>query len=229
MENKKSLGAIGLVVICLAISALFGIAYAAFSKTLTISGSATVSPTTWNIGWKSMTQNTGSVAINNIPNITASAGTASISGWSTTFTRPDQKISFDITVKNYGSFNAKLTDVKFGESSIFQYFAGSQFNLVGDGKLISCSATDSTDALNVCSNLSVSVTNQSASTPVALEASNAKTLSNGCGESDSDCTETYRIEVEYRQAEKDTTGSQLPTGPVTITFGQMDFIYTQQN
>ena len=69
MENKKNFGAIGLVVICLAISALFGIAYAAFTKTLSVSGSATVSSSSWNIGWKSMSQVSGGVTINDIPTI----------------------------------------------------------------------------------------------------------------------------------------------------------------
>ena len=215
MINRRVFGPIGLVIIGLATISLLGIAYAAFSQNLTISGQATVSANTWKIGWSSMTKNTGSIDIT-IPTINSNGSTTSIESWSATLAKPGQYVSFNITAKNYGSFPAKLTGLTNASGT----------SIIGNPKsVVTCAKTTNgvdADATNVCNNLTLVVKNASVTNSPALTTSNATTLAASTG------TETYTVILTYNQNSSDTTGSTLPTAPVTVTVGTMKFVYTQQ-
>ena len=100
-----------------------GIAFAAFSTTLNITGSATVESSSWNIYFTST--NNGSAAGTTGVSITPTASntggftsTASGSGtlktalftWSGTFKTPGDKLQYSFYVCNKGSYNAKINN-----------------------------------------------------------------------------------------------------------------------
>ena len=208
MENKKSFGVIGLVVLCLAVSALFGVAYAAFTKDLTISGSATVTSNKWDVKFSNIAKNTtittSGLTITNIPTIDT-AGTTTISGWSASFTEPGQKAAFDITVKNYGDFDAK-------------YNGGTDLTNITPVCKVSGDSTHA-DAVKVCNNISIDLKKGNDT----LTTSNASTLVASTHD-----TETYTLIVSYNVDANDDNGSSLPTNTVDVEIPTITLTYQQQ-
>ena len=208
MENKKSFGVIGLVVLCLAVSALFGVAYAAFTKDLTISGSATVSSSKWDVRFSSIEKNTSittsGLTITNVPTIDT-AGSTTIGGWSVAFTEPGQKAAFDVTVKNYGDFDAK-------------YNGGTDLTNIAP---ICSVAGDKThaEAIKVCNNISIEL-KKGDNTLTTSNASVIPASTHG--------TETYTLIVSYNKTADDETGSSLPTSTVDVEISTITLTYQQQ-
>lgn len=208
MENKTKLGTIGLIVLCLTVSALFGIAYAGFTSNLYISGQATVSSTKWDVKFSSITRNTtlttSGLTISNIPTIGAS-GDTTISGWEVSFTEPGQVAAFDIVVTNFGDFDAK-------------YSGGTDLTTLAPTCKVGNDST-ATSAVNVCNNVTIEFKKGNST----LSTSNASLLS-----ASTHGTETYTLIVSYNVNAGDTTGSSLPTDTVTVTVPQITLTYNQQ-
>ena len=216
MENKKGFGVVGLVVLCLTVSAFFGIAYAAFTQNLTINGSASVQPQKWEVKWKSIAKNTDITT----PTITATVPTINekvtdISSWQATFTMPGQTFAFDVTAKNYGDFSAKLASVTglSTPSSLLHCTPAT----VGAGET---AATDA-QASAVCNNLSLQILKGNAALTVG-DGGNASVLAKND-------EETYRFILTYSQDASDQTGATLPAGPVDVTVDEITFSYNQHS
>ena len=216
MENKKGIKIFVLVVLCLVVSSSFGLAYATYTQHLTINGSAKVKNKTWKLAWSNVTENSGSIPISGLPTINANNGVASISGWSGEFSQYGEKISFNITVKNYGNYIAKLTGIT---NSSNQNIA-SNLNSV-----ITCSNTGTSnnpnDYINVCNDIDLTIKKDGV--PINSYLNNVNNLVPNTG------TETYTVELSYNQSDtSDVTASKTAKDEVTVTVGTINFVYTQK-
>lgn len=108
------------------IALVFGIAslsvgFAAFSTTLNISSSATVSPdsSTFSVlfsssGTSQLTDTVSGVGTGNATGSNASISGTTISGLNANFTAPGQTVTYNFYVRNAGSYVAHLANVDFG-------------------------------------------------------------------------------------------------------------------
>ena len=98
------------VMIC-AVFTFISMAWAAFSTTLTISGTGSVKAQTWNIFFSSASVDSTNTTAKNvsIDSIGSSTGTITLSSLAAQYDTPGQKAVYDITIKSTSSFDAKLT------------------------------------------------------------------------------------------------------------------------
>lgn len=141
MGYKKSFGVMGIIVLCVTISAIFGIVYAAFTQNLTINGKATVKKSSWSIKFSNLgtVQKTGSAAQVTAPTI--NTNDTKISEYSVSLTKPGDSITYTFDVVNDGDYDAKLSTITIPTPTCTKTTNG----------------TDA-DATNVCSNLTYSLT-----------------------------------------------------------------------
>ena len=117
-NNKMTISIIAVLVISI-IS--LGVAFAVFSTTLNINGSASVEATNWDIFFTTEndgakpTQTTTVPEANITPSGTATNQSASIVAttftWSANFKSPGDKIIYTIYVKNGGNYNARVSNI----------------------------------------------------------------------------------------------------------------------
>lgn len=127
MERRRGTTVAVVAALIIAVVSL-GIAFAAFSSTLTINGSATVQTSNWKIYFTTASDGsdpgTSGTALpsNQIVPSNLQAGIASTASgsatvktanftWSATFKTPGDKVVYDFYVRNTGSFAAKITDI----------------------------------------------------------------------------------------------------------------------
>ncbi len=112
-ENKYQIILLGTVIIC-AIFTFVTIAWAAFSTTLKISGTATIKAQTWNVYWSAASVDSSSGATTSLNTTIDSIGTAtniiSLTQLKADYNTPGQKAVYNVTASNGGTFNAKLTN-----------------------------------------------------------------------------------------------------------------------
>ena len=132
MEKQRGTTVAIVAALIIAVVSL-GVAFAAFSTTLNINGTATVQTSSWDIYFTSANNGTKpgtngiAVPSANIgeSNFAGATETASGSGtieattltWNATFKTPGDKVVFTIYVKNAGSYNAKVNGVNLGSKS----------------------------------------------------------------------------------------------------------------
>ena len=115
MSNKKT-SIIIVIVLVLAIVSL-GVAFAAFSTTLNITGHATVESTSWNIVFEGITNEntldaptlTGRASVTTVPTIKNNA--TEISSYAVTLQAPGDSVTYNFKVHNKGSFAASVTSI----------------------------------------------------------------------------------------------------------------------
>jgi len=124
---EKNRGSVLIIAITLIISIIgLGIAFAAFSQQLTISGSAIIEASNWNIYFTDSNKGSdpgSSTGVSITPTLTNTqsgiASTATGTGtlkttnftWSGTFKTPGDRISYSFYIYNNGDYNAKLTAI----------------------------------------------------------------------------------------------------------------------
>ena len=107
-ELKIALVAVlGVAVLCLTV------AYAALSASLTVTGSGTVKAGSWNVAFEGSTITGTKAGSANCPNATASGSSVSI-GTGLTLSKPGDSCQYNLTIKNNGDINAKLTSITPG-------------------------------------------------------------------------------------------------------------------
>lgn len=108
-HKKYQLILLSCVIVC-AIFTFMTIAWAAFTTTLKISGTATVKAQTWNVYWSSASVNTSNTtAIQaSIDSIGSSTSTITLSALDAKYNVPGQKAVFDVSITNSGTFDAKF-------------------------------------------------------------------------------------------------------------------------
>ena len=115
MSNRK-ISIIIVIVLVVAIVSL-GVAFAAFSTTLNITGHATVESTSWNIVFEGITNEnildaptlTGRAAVTTVPTIKNNA--TEISSYAVTLQAPGDSVTYNFKVHNKGSFAASVTSI----------------------------------------------------------------------------------------------------------------------
>ena len=111
-DEKYQIILLGSVIIC-AIFTFVTIAWAAFTTTLKISGTATVKAQTWNVYWSaaSVDNSTGKTTslATSIDGIGSATNIIELKQLKADFNTPGQKAVYNMTMANGGTFNAKLT------------------------------------------------------------------------------------------------------------------------
>ena len=117
-DTKKT----AIIVFLLAIVLVMTIGYAAFMQALTINGTATID-STWDVHIESIAVNNETLGAKSN---SAEVGIDSlIADFDVSLTTPGSSVTYDITVKNNGSINAKLDSISFSDlendAIIFSY------------------------------------------------------------------------------------------------------------
>ena len=200
-----------LVIAALVISVVaIGVGFAAFSTTLQINGTATVNTAgkTWDVRFEKI-EKTGlstegvDSSTPTITNGTSGENTtnAAISTITAAFTAPGQKLQYKITVKNAGTYDAKLTAASIPTLNTI--------TVTGTGN------DAETDAANVKKHLKFSFTKADES-PVTPE---TDTLAAGT-------TQDYLYTIEYEDL---TNAADLPKAQVSISIPQTTLTFSQAN
>ena len=132
MEKQRGTTVAIVAALIIAVISL-GVAFAAFSTTLNINGTATVQTSSWDIFFTSANQGSkpgqGGIAIpsGNIGETNFAGATETVTGsgtieattltWDATFKTPGDKVVYTIYVKNAGSYNAKVSAINLGSKS----------------------------------------------------------------------------------------------------------------
>lgn len=196
-----------LVIAALVISVVaIGVGFAAFSTTLQINGTATVNTDgkTWNVYFEKI-EKTGlsSTGVDSsTPTITngtvgENATNAAISTITAAFTAPGQKLQYKVTVKNAGTYDAKLTAADLVTT----------LTAAGTGD------SAETDAANVKKHSTFTFTKADGS------AVNVGTDTIAAGQS-----QEYLYTLEYADF---SNASELPKGQVTLTVPQITLTFSQ--
>lgn len=143
-KNKES--KISIVIFLILCSIAVSIGYASFSRTLDISGEATVNKSSWKVQFQNLSDpivsgenNGATVSVISKPTISDDGKT--IGSYNVSFTTPGDTVSFTFEVANLGTFNAELSSVNIPVPTCTGY---------GDNS--------ANDAANVCKNLVYSLT-----------------------------------------------------------------------
>ena len=211
MEKNRSSKIIAVVALVIAVFGLT-LGFAAFSTTLTISSSATVTPSDEN--FKVYFKNTdGGNTVVGTATTGAKAATAALDGTTATglsadFTAPGQTVTYTFKVVNEGSYNAFLKSVSYGniaETGKFKICAASE---VEEGK------TPATDTLvqEACDGIAIKTT-------IGSDAYTGTSASIQGKELSKENSETVTVEISY-------TGEARADGPFTVAFGNIDLTYS---
>ena len=126
MEKRRGTTVAVVAALIIAVVSL-GVAFAAFSSTLTINGSATVVASNWNVffttgasasdpGTSGTALPSTQIAESNIQGLPETAtGSATVKTadftWEAEFQTPGDKVVYDFYVRNTGDYNAKITSI----------------------------------------------------------------------------------------------------------------------
>ena len=126
MEKRRGTTVAVVAALIIAVVSL-GVAFAAFSSTLTINGSATVVASNWNVffttgasaadpGTSGTSLPSTQIAESNIQGLPETAtGSATVKTadftWEASFKTPGDKVVYDFYVRNEGDYNAKITGI----------------------------------------------------------------------------------------------------------------------
>ncbi len=196
-----------IVAIVLVITGI-GVAFAAFSQNLTISGTATVQTSSWKVFFtnSSSGNDPGSTGVSLTPtlsntnNLTITAAnvsntlkTASFT-WEGTLKTPGDKIMYTIYIRNTGSYTAKLTSINVPN--------------------LTCTKGSSNET-TVCGKINYGVfTDTAGSTRLAT----GDTITAG----------SYKTVYVIAEFNKNTAASDLPNANVTVNPSTITMTYTQQ-
>ncbi len=197
MEKDRSFKIIALVALVIAIVGLsFG--YAAWSTTLTISGSAKVTPADWDVHFA---YKSGSSLVPTLIGNAASTGatltSTSVSGFQMTLKAPGDSVTYNWLVKNEGALDAELKTYSLGT--------------------ISCApATGSTasqaEATAVCNDLTYSLTYADGSA-ITVGDTLAKTTG----------SKELKMTLEWA-----SSSTATPSDDITVTVSTTTMIYEQK-
>ena len=218
-KNSRSLA---MAVLALAIVGL-GVGFAAFQSTLTISSSATVTPSattfTSNLGFDTTAANSSCTKVGAAANYNkGTVGATTITGASASFTEPGQSVTCTYVVNNTSPYLAYLTNVTFGN---------------GTTDKITCTKTDSTatDDLVTAACGAITVTVQvggnsfgasgATSATVTKTANNSLAISNGSHTlAATNGTETVYVKIDY------AANSARADGAFSVAIPQIGLTYS---
>ena len=206
MEKQRQIKILSIVALVLAISAMT-LGFAAFSTTLNISSSASVTPSSADFAVKFSTSQTSLVTDAVAPSskttgITTTNGTIvnsvspTLSNLSASFNSPGQYVEYTVYARNEGAYTAYLNNI----------------NYLGDKTCIASSGTTESLVQSACNSINIKVTIGSTTyddtTPIS-----SHTLAKGAGE-------TVKIRLEYAENGTPVDGS------FKITFPSISLVYS---
>lgn len=115
MEKERGAKVIAVVALLIAVVGLT-IGYAAYASTLTINGSANVDPASWDVhfAYKTGDSLTATTSGNAVENTAPTLAATTISGFNVTLKAPGDSVTYDFSVKNGGTLDAKLNTFTLG-------------------------------------------------------------------------------------------------------------------
>lgn len=207
MENKKSLRVLALVLLCLIVFAITGIVYSTYTSDLKVSGSASTYGSKWKIAWSSISKNNNRTvgATGTVPEV-SSDGVTVIDNYTVLFSDINQSFAFDITAKNYGDFNARLSSLTKG-------------NLTCKCASVNGCSSESM-ARTVCDNMKLTILDSHGNE--ISDSGNNITLDKKGGHA------TYTFVLSYNQS-SNLASELLSDGIVDVTVSPTTFSYIQVN
>ena len=206
MEKQRQIKILSIVALVLAISAMT-LGFAAFSTTLNISSSASVTPSSADFAVKFSTSQTSLVTAAVVPSskttgITTTNGTIvnsvspTLSNLSASFTSPGQYVEYTVYARNEGQYTAYLNNI----------------NYLGDKTCIASSGTAESLVQSACESINITVTigntTYDDTTPISSHA-----LAKGAGEA-------VKVRLEYAE-----NGTPVD-GAFKITFPSISLVYS---
>lgn len=192
-DNKTKYIKIGVALVAFLLCGT--IVFAGFTQQLDIEGKATVKKSSWSIKFADLKPVVKTGTATEVTAPTINNNDTKISEYDVTLTTPGDSVTYNFDVKNEGTFNATISSITIPTPTC---------EGTGDNA--------TTDADNVCSNLTYTLTyddNSAVSRGDALAAGATKHLK---------LTLTYSA---------DTTAAQLPTNDVAINNLSISIIYSQ--
>lgn len=207
MEKQRGVKALSIVALVAAVIGLT-VAFAALSRQLTINGSATVDPATWDIHYAAATgADTGKTKYTATGSATAVNGdltATTVSNLSATLTKPGDSVTFFWDVVNGGDIDAHITSLVPATIS--------NSNLQCEGQA-SDSAVATSDASKVCNNVVFTFKYVGGD---AVAADDTLTVSEG--------TKHLELTISFPST---VTNENMPTDDVNITFPTITTTYGQ--
>ena len=202
MEKSKNyvvFGVLALVVSLVAVS----LAYAGFTATLNINGTANVKSAKWHVYFSN---------VSNATNGATSRFTAQpeISGetlitWGAELATPGESVYFDFTTTNDGNFDAKLHTITIGTPTC----STSGFNASGAAATFDCGTAMELKVRDLTNSRDITATSTG---DYVLQANNANPT-------------TYRVTLTYRDLDD---GTITPGSDVTVTGLNIQYQYSQE-
>ena len=202
MEKSKNyvvFGVLALVVSLVAVS----LAYAGFTATLNINGTANVKSAKWHVYFSN---------VSNATNGTTSRFTAQpeISGetlitWGAELATPGESVYFDFTTTNDGNFDAKLHTITIGTPTC----STSGFNASGAAATFDCGTAMELKVRDLTNSRDITATSTG---DYVLQANNANPT-------------TYRVTLTYKDLDD---GTITPGSDVTVTGLNIQYQYSQE-
>ena len=198
MDKRTNLGMVGGIAGFFLVILLVGIVYAGYNEDLEINGSGTVKLSSWEILFTNVSDATltGTAVEVTAPEINATK----IGDYAVQLTTPGDAISYDITIKNNGTFPAKISSITIPTPEC-----------EGSGT----SAT--TDAANVCKHLTYTLVNK------PTEPEEATTVSVGDTLNPTE-SKVFTLTLSYGA---NVPSAELPKNDVTIKNLAIPIIYIQ--
>jgi len=204
MDKKRNLGIVGGIVALGLIVLFVGIVYAGYNQDLTINGSGTVKLSSWKILFTNVSApNLGGTAKQvTPPGITATK----IGDYAVTLTTPGDSVSYEITVRNDGTFDAEISSITIPTPTC-----------TGSGE------NAETDAANVCKYLTYTLQNKPAEPEEGEEPEEATPVQVG----DALGAQQEKVFILTLTYGSTITSSELPKNDVTISNLSIPIIYSQ--
>lgn len=151
MEKDRGFKIIAVVALLIAVVGL-SIAYAGYTATLTIDGTATVAGNTWKIQWTTPTGTKTGLASIDGATFAVNSTNQAVSGTLGKLVAPGDSITWSWTAKNDGQIPAEVTGVTLGS--------------------LSCTGGTGTEASDVCADLTLAITYDGTALTSAVPSSN---------------------------------------------------------
>lgn len=194
MNEKNFKIAITLAIV--AIIGVIGVGFAIFTTTLKINGTGTVKASSWKIKFANLKPISTTGTAKEIQAPTLSTNDTHLGDYEVSFTTPGDSISYTFDVVNDGTFNAKISSIVMGSPIC-----------TGTGE------TAETDKVNICKNLSYSLTYTDTGAAVAEDDTLAAKE-----------TKSLTLKLTYSA---DTTVEELPVNDVAVSGLETTIVYSQ--
>lgn len=158
--NNKNYVVFGVLVLVISLIAI-SLAYAGFTQTLNIGGSASIKASKWDVHFANLVESTTGSTVVDIP-ATIKSGNTMIGDYAVTFSNPGDSLTYTFDVVNNGNFSAQLSGINIG---------------VPTCKLTVTGQTN-TNTVNVCSNVSYELFDATTNVKIT-EADNGVIAANG--------------------------------------------------